>query len=182
MWKFLISSQPTINIHIDRIPISNVPHFTSQYHTLQWLHQRYQLKDEIISKHYGINVDTNHVDTTDARISVPQLLPNLSCAVLWVGSTAYLLSNDRGRQVYLTSLMGGSLLGMLYAKLFLWRFNVQFYCVTFFRCRVMFLPLFCVVICLCTQSHLPPLLIFLHLRVIAFCMLCSCINLNIVDL
>jgi len=111
MWKFLISKQPTIDIHIDRIPIYSVPAFTSQQETLRWLHGRYQLKDDIISKHYDAGIE--------GTVSPPALLPNLSCAALWVGSTLFLLSTSTGRKIYSTSLIAGSLYGMVYAKLLL---------------------------------------------------------------
>nr|XP_002120484.1 1-acyl-sn-glycerol-3-phosphate acyltransferase epsilon-like [Ciona intestinalis] len=135
MWRFLMNEKPRILIQFHRIPVTEVT-FNTQKSTLQWLHNRFVQKDSFISQHYGFPEDKNSGEVT-AGVLTPtkydkqdvvftkekcpnfSILQTLPPTVALTAVTAALILHPTGRKAYFFSLLGGSILGMAYAKVFM---------------------------------------------------------------
>nr|CAB3220648.1 1-acyl-sn-glycerol-3-phosphate acyltransferase epsilon-like [Phallusia mammillata] len=133
MWAFLNSDSPKVHIHFERIPIENIP-TSSQRATMRWLHHRYAMKDQAICRHFGIEypteqspsiagvvtqMDINENQLADEKPSHLPISQTLPSAAFYTGTLMGVTCHPVGRMGYGCVLLGGSLLGMGYAKLFL---------------------------------------------------------------
>jgi len=126
MWKFLLSPSPRIYLHVSRIPLNEIP-VESEKATLSWLHSRFELKDNLISQHFGLNNIEDDSEATSLlthdvlRGGILSTLPlrrTLPSALFLTSFTVLLLTTQTGRMAYFTSLVGGSVLTVLYSKIF----------------------------------------------------------------
>lgn len=136
MWRFLVDDAPRILIHFDRVPISDVP-TSSQRATFRWLHHRFSRKDALLRKHFGIEApeESDRVvagvvvrdgvappesdPLSEAPASHLPVLTTLPPTLFFTCSSIGLLCHPLGRKIYCGTLLGGSLIGMGYAKLLL---------------------------------------------------------------
>ena len=130
MWTFLLSPSPRIYIHINRIPLDEIPLEPTES-TLSWLNSRFEQKDALIAQHFGLNrengSDSAQSDNVDMapthdvlRCGVVSKLPlmhTLPSAFVLTSFTLILLSTRIGRMTYLSSVIGGSAITVLYNKI-----------------------------------------------------------------
>ena len=123
MWRFLLTPSPRIYIHLARIPTSEIP-LNPQAFTQTWLHSRFQQKDLMLSRYFQnsapalaeLESESNPDVLRSGVLSKLPLSETLPSAFFLTSATIILLSTRKGRLVYLSSVVGGSILTVLYSK------------------------------------------------------------------
>ncbi|XP_059157781.1 1-acyl-sn-glycerol-3-phosphate acyltransferase epsilon-like [Physella acuta] len=112
MQDFLMGSSPRVHIHINRIPISEVP--VEKEELKSWLYSRFQLKDRLLEEFYSAESESE-ARFPGVRIIKPlsmySLLPSV---LLWSGTFAAFNSFRTGQQGYWSVGLGLACIGIFW--------------------------------------------------------------------
>ncbi|KAG8444934.1 hypothetical protein GDO86_009914 [Hymenochirus boettgeri] len=116
MTEFLCKECPQIHIFVERIGTKDIP--KEQIFMRRWLHERFQVKDELLTAFYDSTDPTKRNkfpgEGRNVNLGFKKTMPSL---MFLTGVTAAMLCTETGRKVYLNTWIYGTLIGVLWVSI-----------------------------------------------------------------